>query len=139
MFIQTGWTDPIPLFLWKVHTLFWLIAWFSVTIPRCYKYDYGKSFFSRIAKLSNSLPAECFTLTFALNGFKFRVNGHLLVPSKQVSFILLIFFFSCSTMQCSGCSLLHGLHLNLKKYVDQLMKVISLKGHLSAIHSMSVV
>ena len=51
---------------------------FSVTIPRCYKDIYVTSFFPRTAKLWNSLPIECFLLTYDLSGFKFRINKHLL-------------------------------------------------------------
>ena len=51
---------------------------FSVTIPRCYKNVYVNSFFPRTAKLWNSLPIECFPLTYDLNGFKSRINRHLL-------------------------------------------------------------
>ena len=42
---------------------------FSVTIPRCYK--------DVTAKLWNSLPIECFPLTYDLSGFKSRINRHL--------------------------------------------------------------
>ena len=51
---------------------------FSVTIPRCYKDVYVNSFFPRTAGLWNSLPVECFPLTYDLNGFKARINRHLL-------------------------------------------------------------
>ena len=51
---------------------------FSVTIPRCYKDVYVNSFFPRTAKLWDSLPIECFPLTYDLSGFKFRINRHLL-------------------------------------------------------------
>ena len=51
---------------------------FSVTIPRCYKDVYVNSFFLRTAKLWNSLPIECFPLTYDLSGFKSRINRHLL-------------------------------------------------------------
>ena len=51
---------------------------FSVTIPRCYKDVYVNSFFPRTARLWNSLPIECFHLTYDLNGFKSRINRHLL-------------------------------------------------------------
>ena len=51
---------------------------FSVTIPRCYKDVYVNSFFPRTAKLWNTLPIECFPLTYDLSGFKFRINRHLL-------------------------------------------------------------
>ena len=50
----------------------------SVTIPRCYKDVYENSFFPCTAKLWNSLPIECFPLTYDLSGFKFRINRHLL-------------------------------------------------------------
>ena len=51
---------------------------FSVTIPRCYKDVYVNSFFPRTAKLWNPLPIECFPFTYNLNGFKSRINRHLL-------------------------------------------------------------
>ena len=47
---------------------------FSVTIPRCYKNVYVKSFFPRTARLWNSLPMECFLLISYLSGFKSRIN-----------------------------------------------------------------
>ena len=51
---------------------------FSVTIPRCYKDVYVNSFFSCTARLWNSLPIECFPLTYDLSGFKSRINRYLL-------------------------------------------------------------
>ena len=51
---------------------------FSETIPRCYKDVYINSFISRTARLQNSLPIECFPLTYNLSGFKSRINRHLL-------------------------------------------------------------
>ena len=51
---------------------------FSVTIPRCYKDVYVNSFFPHTARLWNSLSIECFPLTYDLNGFKSRINRHLL-------------------------------------------------------------
>ena len=50
---------------------------FSVTIPRCYKDVYVNSLFPRTAKLWNSLPIECFPLTYDLSGFKSRINRQL--------------------------------------------------------------
>ena len=52
---------------------------FSVTIHRYYRDVYVKSFFSRTAKLWNSLPIECFPLTYDLSGFKSRIKRHLLI------------------------------------------------------------
>ena len=51
---------------------------FSVIIPRCYKDVYVKSFFCHTARLWNSLPLECFPLTYDLSGFKSRTNRDLL-------------------------------------------------------------
>ena len=51
---------------------------FSVTIPRCYKDVYVNTFFPRTARLWNSLPIECFPLTYDLSGFKSRINRYLL-------------------------------------------------------------
>ena len=42
---------------------------FSVTIPRCCKYVYVNSFFPRTDRPRNSLPIECFPLTYNLNDF----------------------------------------------------------------------
>ena len=43
---------------------------FSVTIPSCYKDVYFNSFFPRTARLWNSLPIECFHLTYDINEFR---------------------------------------------------------------------
>ena len=51
---------------------------FSVTIPRCYKDVYVNSFFPRTARLWNSLPTECFPLTYDLSGFQSRINRYFL-------------------------------------------------------------
>ena len=51
---------------------------FSVNILRSYKNVCVNSFFPRIARLWNSLPIEYFPLTCDLNGFKSRINRHLL-------------------------------------------------------------
>ena len=51
---------------------------FSVTIPRCYKDVYVNSFFPRTARLWNSLPIECFPLTYDPSDFKSRINRYLL-------------------------------------------------------------
>ena len=70
---------------------------FSVTIPRCYKDVYVNSFFPHTARLWNSLPLECFPLTYDLNSFKSRINRHLLTVVSfwrdfQYVFIFLCFF-----------------------------------------------
>ena len=51
---------------------------FSVTICRCYKDAYINSFFPHTARPWNSLPLECFALTYDLSGCKSRINRHLL-------------------------------------------------------------
>ena len=50
---------------------------FSVTIPRCYKDVYVNSFFPRTARLWNSLPIECFPLTYDLKTFTFKFTIQL--------------------------------------------------------------
>ena len=70
----------------------------SVSIPRGYKDVYVNSFFPRTARLSNSLPIECFPLTYNLIGFKSRINKQQLpVGFFQRDFlyalIFLCFFF----------------------------------------------
>ena len=92
---------------------------FSVTIPRCYKDVYVNSFFPCTAKLWNSLPIECFPLTYDLSGFKSRINkyfltvGFLNISSMPQSFCA---SFSCNSMCGSGCLALHGVNPNLRKY-----------------------
>ena len=71
---------------------------FSVTIPRCYEDVYYNSFFPRKTRLWNSLPIECFPLTYDLCCFNSRINRHLLtVGSIKRDFlyalIFLFFFF----------------------------------------------
>ena len=63
---------------------------FYVTIPRCFKDVYVNSFFPRTARCWNSLPIECFPLTYKLNDFKSRINRHILTvgSSKQISCML---------------------------------------------------
>ena len=51
---------------------------FSITIPRGYKDFYVNSFFPCTARLWNSLPKECFPVTYDLNGSKSRINRGLL-------------------------------------------------------------
>ena len=51
---------------------------FSVTVPRCHKNDYVKSFLPCTARLWNSLPIECFPFAYDLSGFKSRMIRHLL-------------------------------------------------------------
>ena len=51
---------------------------FSVAIPRYYKDVYVNSLFPRKVRLWNSLPIECFPLTYDLSGFKSRINRHFL-------------------------------------------------------------
>ena len=62
---------------------------FSVTIPRCYKDVYVNSVFPRTARFWNSLPIECFPLTYDLSGF----NRYLLtVGSFLIDFLYALTF-----------------------------------------------
>ena len=67
------------------------------TIPGCYKDVYINSFFACAGKLWNSFSEECFPLIYDLNGFKSRVNKHLLFVCSfwsafQYDFHLCFFF-----------------------------------------------
>ena len=56
---------------------------FSVTILRCYKNVNVNSFFPCTARLWNSLPMKCFSLTYNLSGFKSRIK----TPIKSKFFV----------------------------------------------------
>ena len=70
---------------------------YSVTIPGCYKDDYINSFFAHTARPRNSLPVECFPLTYGLHSFKSRINKNLLTVGSfwtlPVCFNLFVFHF----------------------------------------------
>ena len=68
---------------------------FSITIPRCYKDVYVKSFFPCMGRLWNLLPVECSSLTYGLSGFEFRTNTWLLTVDSFWTdfFYALIFLF----------------------------------------------
>ena len=86
---------------------------FCVTIPRCYKDVYVNSFFPRTARLWNSVPIECFPLTYDLNGFKSRINRHLLTvdtykkltrfPVCRNFFVLLFLVTPCLVVAVQPC------------------------------------
>ena len=67
-------SSEVALYLYKSNR----VHDFSVTIPRCYKDIYVNSSLACTARLWNSLPIECFPFTYDLNGFKSRINRHLL-------------------------------------------------------------
>ena len=52
---------------------------FSVIVHRFYKDVYVNSFFPCIARVWNSLPIECFPLTYDLSGFNSRISRYLLI------------------------------------------------------------
>ena len=58
------------------------IHYFSVTIPRYHKDVYVNSFFSCKTWHWNSLPMECFPLTYDLTGFQSRIKRHILTVSS---------------------------------------------------------
>ena len=55
---------------------------FSVAIPICYKDVYVNNFFPRTGRFWNSLPTECFPLTYDFSGFKSRISRHLLTAGS---------------------------------------------------------
>ena len=84
---------------------------FSVTISRCYKDVYVNSFPPCTARLSNSVPIECFPLTYNVNGFKSRINRYLLIcmcllerfPVCFYLFVLLFLVTPCLLVAVQPC------------------------------------
>ena len=84
---------------------------FSVVIPKCYKDVYVNSFFPRTARLWNSLPIECFPLTFGLNVFKSRIYRDVLTVGFFLNrflvcsnlFVLLSLVTPCLVMAVQSC------------------------------------
>ena len=65
----------------------------------------------------NSLPIECFLLTYDLSGFNSRINIHLLTVGSFYTtyFLYAVIFcasFSCNSIPRSGCSALHEVNPN---------------------------
>ena len=73
---------PLP-YSWERSTRYSdILQDFSVAIPRCGKDVYPISFFPRTVTLWNSLPIECFPLTYDLSGFNSRIYTNLLTVSS---------------------------------------------------------
>ena len=74
---------------------------FSVTIPRCYKDFYVNSFFPCTVRLWNSLPIECFPLTYDLSSFKSRINSYCRFFLNR--FVLLFLATPCLVVAIQPC------------------------------------
>ena len=74
---ELGQLVPLPFFRGRSSRYSDRLYDFSVTFPRVCKDVYVSSFFPRTAKLWNSLPLECFHLTYDLSGFTSRIKRHL--------------------------------------------------------------
>ena len=97
MFIRTG-SNGSTCFSWGRFTHYSdRLHDFSVTIPRCYEDAYVNSFFPRLAWLWNSVPIECFPLTYDLSGFKSRIktsfNCRFFLKRFPVCFNLFVLLF----------------------------------------------
>ena len=106
---------PLPFSQGRSTHYFDRLLDFWVTISRHYEDVLVNSFFTHTSRLWNSLLIECFPLTYDLNGFKCRINIHLLtVGSFWRDFLcaLIFFAFSCNSRPCSGCSALCGVNPN---------------------------
>ena len=97
--------------------------------------QYGNTinwFCLRTARLWNSLPVECFPLTYDLDGFwslEFRSTFNLRTLSNHFSYTLVSPSFSCcspfSFFFCfQGCYVLYGMNLILKKYIEMFLNLI---------------
>ena len=67
--------------------------YFSFIIPRCHKDVSVNSFFPLTAKFWNSLPGECFPLTYNLNGFKSKIYWLLYLWALSIQFSYKLFIF----------------------------------------------
>ena len=117
MFFRTSQLVPLPFSCGRCTRYSDGLHDFSVTIPRCSKDFYVNSFFPLTAGLWNSLPIECFLLTYDLSGFMPRINRHILICRFSLNRFSVIFlcFFSWNSMHRSGSPALHGVNPNLKK------------------------
>ena len=82
---------PLPYFRVRLMVIFNRLYDFSVTILSVYKDMYVKSFFPCTGRLWNSIPLDCFPLTYDLNGFKSKVNRHR--SNSRSKLPSMIFFF----------------------------------------------
>ena len=110
MFTWTGWTGFTSLFSCETRWLFYCVPWLSVIIPRCYEDVHVNSFFPHKAKLWNTLPEECLTLTCDLNDLTDTFQLCVLAKNFPVCFSSFSSSFSCKSMPFSGCSALHGVN-----------------------------
>ena len=92
---------------------------FPVTIPRCYQDFYVNRFFPRTTRYWNSLPTECFVLSYDLNGFKsvqpctLELTDHFICKFFLSRFpVCFSLYISCNYMSRSSCSALYGVNLN---------------------------
>ena len=95
---------------------------FSVTISRCYKDVYVNRFFPRTARLWNSMPIECFPLTYDLSGFKSRINCRFFLNRFTVCcnlFVLLFLVTPCLIVTVQSCME----RIPIKKKISALSKL----------------
>ena len=78
--VHLNWLNWFHLLILKGVLLVMLIECIIFVSPflGCYKDVYVNSFFLRTTRLWNSLPVECFPLTYDLGDFKSRINRYLL-------------------------------------------------------------
>ena len=69
---------PLPFFRGRSTRYSDRLHDFSVTIPRCSKDVNVNTFIPHTARLWNSLPLKCFSLTYDLSGLKCRINRNFL-------------------------------------------------------------
>ena len=91
-----------------------------VTTPRCYKDVNVNNFFPCSARCWNSLPIECFPLTYDLNGFKYRITRHLItIGSFQRDFLYAIIFCVSFTSNSVPCTLESGIDIRPSQLIFQ--------------------
>ena len=107
MFFRTGSTGSTSLFSREVYSLFLIDCMIFLSLFLDVLRMSVSSFFPRTAWLWNPLPIECFPLTYNLDGFKSRINRHLLtvgfLKRFSVCFNIFVLQTPCLVVAVQSC------------------------------------
>ena len=107
MFFRTGSTGSTSLFSREVYSLFLIDCMIFLSLFLDVLRMSVSSFFPRKAWLWNPLPIECFPLTYNLDGFKSRINRHLLtvgfLKRFSVCFNIFVLQTPCLVVAVQSC------------------------------------
>ena len=113
-----NWLNWFLFLILEGDLIVFLIVWFWLQRLHDFFDVYVNSFIPCTARLWNSLPIECFPLTYDLNDFKSRINTFLTVCSFWTEFVyvlIFLYFFFFNSMFRIGCLPLHVVNPDQKK------------------------